>query len=269
MGKNGAILSHCRSQDLRDPQTLNPYSYCRNNPLKYTDPSGRFIPLLAIGIGIVLGAGGYTASVAIHNAINDQPLMQGFDPIDCVMWAALGGVSGGILAGASAAGATGGRLLLTALAVNVGETEIGYGISAGRKGEWTWQGALTAGGVAAGFTAVGFGVSSALSKWIPARAPNGGALGRWGNHTLEVDEVISRIGNPGGRYAAPNWVPKWMRSLPPDIWDKPTTIYRVTKPIEVEKSFTMPYYWQLGLGPQYRFKIPIQDLVGHGLEEVK
>ncbi|MGV8074554.1 MAG: hypothetical protein AB2L11_08370 [Syntrophobacteraceae bacterium] len=23
-----------------DPQTLNRYSYCRNNPLSYTDPSG-------------------------------------------------------------------------------------------------------------------------------------------------------------------------------------------------------------------------------------
>ena len=23
------------------PQTLNPYSYCLNNPLKYTDPDGR------------------------------------------------------------------------------------------------------------------------------------------------------------------------------------------------------------------------------------
>ena len=27
-------------QDFKDPQTLNRYTYCQNNPLKYTDPTG-------------------------------------------------------------------------------------------------------------------------------------------------------------------------------------------------------------------------------------
>jgi RHS repeat-associated protein len=40
-------------QDFTNPQTLNRYSYCLNNPLKYTDPSGHIIPVLAI-IGIAL-----------------------------------------------------------------------------------------------------------------------------------------------------------------------------------------------------------------------
>ena len=84
-------------QDLRDPQTLNPYSYCRNNPLKYTDPSGHILPLLvAIGIGVILGAGGYTASVVIDNAINDQPLLDNWDPVDCATLAAVGGLSGAV-----------------------------------------------------------------------------------------------------------------------------------------------------------------------------
>ncbi|HEY32480.1 MAG TPA: hypothetical protein G4O10_05180 [Dehalococcoidia bacterium] len=30
-------------QDFANPQTLNRYSYCVNNPLKYTDPTGHFI----------------------------------------------------------------------------------------------------------------------------------------------------------------------------------------------------------------------------------
>lgn len=30
---------------LHDPQKLNPYSYCRNNPLKYTDPTGMILTL--------------------------------------------------------------------------------------------------------------------------------------------------------------------------------------------------------------------------------
>ena len=29
-------------QDYTDPQTLNRYSYCRNNPLIYIDPNGLF-----------------------------------------------------------------------------------------------------------------------------------------------------------------------------------------------------------------------------------
>ena len=32
-------------QDLSNPQTLNRYSYCINNPLKYTDPSGNYLCL--------------------------------------------------------------------------------------------------------------------------------------------------------------------------------------------------------------------------------
>ena len=34
-------------QDDYDPQALNPYAYCRNNPLKYTDPSGNIFQLFS------------------------------------------------------------------------------------------------------------------------------------------------------------------------------------------------------------------------------
>ena len=37
-------------------QNFNRYAYALNNPLKYTDPSGEFIPLVAIGVGAVIGA---------------------------------------------------------------------------------------------------------------------------------------------------------------------------------------------------------------------
>ena len=40
--------------DLSDPQSLNRYSYCRNNPYKYTDPDGKIIvPIIA---GALVGA---------------------------------------------------------------------------------------------------------------------------------------------------------------------------------------------------------------------
>jgi RHS repeat-associated protein len=39
-----------------DPQTLNRYSYCRNNPIIYSDPSGHDFGLTAILIGAAFGA---------------------------------------------------------------------------------------------------------------------------------------------------------------------------------------------------------------------
>ena len=46
-----------------DPQSLNRYTYCRNNPVKYTDPDGHFFWIAAI-IGAVIGAalGGISAA---------------------------------------------------------------------------------------------------------------------------------------------------------------------------------------------------------------
>jgi RHS repeat-associated protein len=42
---------------LTQPTSLTPYTYALNNPVLYTDPSGQFIPILAIaGIGFAAGA---------------------------------------------------------------------------------------------------------------------------------------------------------------------------------------------------------------------
>jgi RHS repeat-associated protein len=44
--------------DLTDPQSLNRYSYCRNNPHKYTDPDGKFLdPVTAVFFGTILYMG--------------------------------------------------------------------------------------------------------------------------------------------------------------------------------------------------------------------
>ena len=55
---------------LTDPQSLNRYAYARNNPLKYTDPDGRFIfaPILAVAlIGMVISLGFYAAESIISS----------------------------------------------------------------------------------------------------------------------------------------------------------------------------------------------------------
>jgi RHS repeat-associated protein len=43
-------------QDFSDPQTLNRYSYCRNNPVMYVDPSGHIFLIDDILIGALIGA---------------------------------------------------------------------------------------------------------------------------------------------------------------------------------------------------------------------
>ncbi|MHB1459238.1 MAG: RHS repeat-associated core domain-containing protein [Armatimonadota bacterium] len=56
-------------QNFSDPQTLNRYSYARNNPLYYVDPSGHLFVVDDIVIGAVIGAaiGGITAGVQGQN----------------------------------------------------------------------------------------------------------------------------------------------------------------------------------------------------------
>ncbi len=46
--------------DLYDPQSLNPYSYCRNNPLVFQDPSGHFWVEAAFFVASVLYTGSQT-----------------------------------------------------------------------------------------------------------------------------------------------------------------------------------------------------------------
>jgi len=68
-----------------DPQTLNRYTYCRNNPLIYIDPSGNFF--VAMIIGAIIGAiiGGAVAAVT------------GGDIGQGILWGAVGGaLTGGI-----------------------------------------------------------------------------------------------------------------------------------------------------------------------------
>ena len=99
----GAFLSpdpYVQAPDM--PQNLNRYAYCLNNPLKYTDPSGEFIHLIAgavlggfmnwmmggcqfnldglaqFGIGAIAGAAGAGVGVGIKTASAGASFWAGF-----------------------------------------------------------------------------------------------------------------------------------------------------------------------------------------------
>jgi RHS repeat-associated protein len=83
---------------LSDPYVAS-YLYGRNNPARFTDPSGEFIPLVVIGwiaFGAVAGAGTYVGTTAVVNtAVYHQDWTTGLNFNDFVLSAGAGAVTGG------------------------------------------------------------------------------------------------------------------------------------------------------------------------------
>lgn len=99
---------------------INPYAYCLNNPIDYTDPSGHSAFLMALLLGIAIGAG-----AGVWANIEKQLFSNGarWDEID---WAAV--VGAGLLGGAlGACSVLGGAAGLCYAGVSVG----GYALSGG------------------------------------------------------------------------------------------------------------------------------------------
>ena len=86
-----------------DPQTLNRYSYCRNNPLKYTDPSGEFFGFIAAIVKaivtVVVKAVTTVATTVAHGATTAASATTAFASAHPVIaGATLGSATGGITA---------------------------------------------------------------------------------------------------------------------------------------------------------------------------
>lgn len=59
---------------LMDPQSLNSYSYVKNNPIKYVDPNGEFaVPFIALGLVIFSGLFLQDINTAYSPAVNSTP----------------------------------------------------------------------------------------------------------------------------------------------------------------------------------------------------
>ena len=87
-----AFVTTWRKSYVQQPdnsQSFNRYSYCLNNPLKYTDPDGEFLHLI---FGAIIGG---TVNWATHGCkFNAKGL--GYFGVGALAGAAIGGVAGGI-----------------------------------------------------------------------------------------------------------------------------------------------------------------------------
>lgn len=100
-------------QNYTDPQTLNRYSYARNSPLLYTDPSGHIFGIDDILIGVAIGA----ILRGTTSAVTGGDFLQGM---------AIGAVTGGFMGGASA--------ITSGIAATAEQAALIYGLAGGGAG---------------------------------------------------------------------------------------------------------------------------------------
>lgn len=73
------------------------YVYVRNNPGRYTDPSGQCLgPLVIICIGAAAGILGYVGSTVATNVVQGNEPLQGLNPTEAAISGVAGAISGGI-----------------------------------------------------------------------------------------------------------------------------------------------------------------------------
>ena len=94
-------------QDYADPQTLNRYSYARNNPLIYVDPSGHFFWFIFAAIAAIVHAAAAAITAAATYVVANAAAI------------ATGALVGGVVGGASSA-AMGGSFWQGALTGAIG-----------------------------------------------------------------------------------------------------------------------------------------------------
>src|SRR5208337_3570165 len=93
-------------QSPGDPQTLNRYAYCRNNPLMYTDPSGHLFGIDDLLLYMIIGAATSATMAAIQGQNIGLGALQG--ALSAGIFCAAGGVisSMGLLQGVEAGSAS-------------------------------------------------------------------------------------------------------------------------------------------------------------------
>jgi len=183
--------------------------------------------------------------------------------------AAIGGVTGGALAGVGVLAGSFTKGTTTEIVQNTteGAAPLGYAETGTNTITTTIYG--TAGdNLAAGATAAARTVSQsansstkALTNFYP---PNNGALGKWSTEYLTPGTIIDRYGSGFGRYFSPQGTPLNMRALPPGNTGALNT-FKVVKPFPVQSSTVAPAYGKIGLGRQYLSPVNANTLLKRGI----
>jgi RHS repeat-associated protein len=82
---------------------------------------------------------------------------------------------------------------------------------------------------------------------------------------LKPGMLIDRYGRITGSFASPVGTPLEMRALPYNSVKTPYGIYEVVKPVKVLAGPATPAFGQIGMGTQYKFFLPIEDLIDAGI----
>lgn len=138
-------------QDITNPQNLNRYSYCLNNPLKYTDPTGEFFHII---IGAAIGGAVNLISGLVSHKVDN--VGKGF---------AYFGI--GALAGAASAAVGGG----------LGSAMAGTGFSAGFTGSAAAASATSSFATGAAIGGAGGAISGSVTG-LGNTLVDGGGIGR-------------------------------------------------------------------------------------------
>ena len=173
---------------LANPQILNPYVYCLNNPIKYSDPDGKN-PLVVVGGAAIIGIG-------VDYAMQWKASGKTFGEFYKSGQYSLG--RGLIVGGASAATAgsgtviAGGQGTLIAKMLAFGATssiiDVGKKLFLGQKPDP--KASALVGATNAGTMAVGAGVDAIIDKAIPKNMPENSTMKAGAETLLEIPQNI-------------------------------------------------------------------------------
>jgi hypothetical protein len=235
-----------------DPQTLNRYSYCRNNPLIYHDPSGHsfwdWIPsTIASGVNYLASAIGYVGcevAIGIIYVIDKPSAKQAQngvnDAFKNILKTQTGMLAGGVVSDGIGIGAS--AVISRATASSSAEVA-----NVVKETGNTAKNAVQD--------------TKALQPYYP---PNRGFADAPTKTTLEPGTLIDRHGGTGGTFASPAGTPPYERSLPFGAETRQLNTYEVINPLDVDAGKAASWFNQPGGGTQYDLGRSIQELIDTG-----